>query len=237
MKRISNALIIDDKINLLVNSPDQIDPQNREFKNLKSIHDFFLNHSIPINIIDGLQESIDLLIDKIQRITKPDLVVLDLDLNSNGEVDDYDISLLLVIIQTLKSRFYDFIIVIYSSEGDEWPNIKDQLIEKDDSLSSLLNSANTITLGKSSNWSSQLAENLDFQISEKAIGYFKRQINFINGLYRKAWNTEALVMLCFFSTLIIMIHYSFKSSSSFFLFSNIAIMLIVTLKFISESKK
>jgi hypothetical protein len=236
MKKVSNALIIDDKINLLVNSPENVNLNDNEYRNLKSIHDFFLKHSIPFNIIDGFESSIELLVNRLQQVTKPDLVVLDLDLNSNGEIDNYDVELLFVIIQTLKLRFYDFIILIYSSQEDAWPDVKGQLLEKDNTLLAILDEKNTILLAKHSNWTQQVAQKLDIEISTKAAVYFNRQIDFINSLYSRAWNKEALVILLLFTTLLVIIHVSFKSSNLVFLISTIVIMIIVSLKFLSENK-
>jgi hypothetical protein len=204
---------------------------------LKPIHDFFLKHSIPFNIIEGLDESFANLLTKIKTINKPDLIVLDLDLNSNGEIDNYDIDLIHFIISSLKANYYEFIILIYSSEEDSWDDVKSELLKKDYTLEYLLSNENVIRLQKSPNWNAELTEKLDVEINSKAVNYFTRQIEYINEFMTKTWNKEGFVVLFFLFVATTAIHFTFRKSNTFLFILAISIMVITTLVYVSESKK
>lgn len=232
MYNISNALVFDDKVNLLVQKEDVDANDLSEYKNLKTIQTFFLNNSIPFSIIDKISDSAIDAIEKIKNSTKPDLVVLDLDLNSNGEIDDLDVRMLMVILQTLKSHFGDFIVMIYSSEVESWNRVKKEIIELDTSLSDVLAKENVIVFSKTEVADTNFNEGLSVEIIQKEEGYFNRQIISVNNRVKSLWNKEVVVICFFFIMLLSVIKLSAIATNCILYLSAMFIMIAVTLFFI-----
>lgn len=232
MDKLSNAIILDDRINLLLNSETEGD---REYGMLKTIHNYFLHNSIPFTVIEGINGPVSELIAKLKSVSKPDLVVLDLDLNSNGIIDDYDKELIKVILVTLKSTFQDFILLIYSSQDESWYEIKSEIIEEELDLQKVLNDDNVFVFKKTITLTPQQEQILTLKLRTLSVKYFDRQLKFINDYFKRTWNKEVLVILFFLLCLSTIIHFSFRSSNTIYIMVIVS-MIITALVYIVESK-
>jgi hypothetical protein len=233
MYKISNALVFDDKIDLLLQKEELGLSDITEYKCLKTIHDFFLNNSIPFSVINQIGDSAMDAIEKIKNTPKPDLVVLDLDLNSDGEVDNTDISLLALIIKELNLAFGEFIILIYSSQSESWHQIKQEILDIEPSLNELLTLENVIVFEKLVESNITFNENLSSEIINKKKRYFDRQVIVANKLLSGAWNREIGFILFFFLTLTTLIQLTSDKNNRVLFYLAIIIMLLVAITFVS----
>jgi len=233
MYKISNALVFDDKINLLVQEEEMPLSDIAEYHNLRTIHEFFLLNAIPYSIISDLAISPSEAIEKIKLVPKPDIVVLDLDLNSSGDIENEDIELLSLILKTLKSQFGEFIILIYSTLSNQWQVVKSELLDLDNSLSDLLITENVIVAGKQENLNTLFSQNLKTEIEIKRVRYFDQQIKYINNTFKAKWNKEITMIFFLIATLMTIIFFAFNGTNKVVFWSAIIIMIIATLAFIS----
>lgn len=235
MNRISNALVIDDKMDSLFD-PESLMTQT-ERQQLKSIHEYFMKNSIPFSVINDLGSSPMDAIQRIKTIPKPDLVVLDLDLNSNGNVDDADIDLLVIILKELSENFGEFIILIYSTLSENWEEVKKEILQKEESLTYLLIDENVIVEEKFLKLNHETNERLTTEIIAKSTRYFgiigDKVLSYVNN----NWNKEIAIISVFTIGLIFIIQFSFSESNSWLFAFAILIIIVSTLTFIALNLK
>ena len=171
MLKINNALIIDDKINLLTDSPSDDIFRNIEYRSLMNIHNYFLKNSIPVSVINNFSSNPMDAIESISIISRPDIVVMDLDLNSDGIIDDDDINLIGLILNKLFEKFGQFILFIYSSQSDEWEAVSPQLLINYPRLNGVLDLNNTIIFEKYIESTVAIDEKISVEIYNKKETY------------------------------------------------------------------
>lgn len=237
MLKINNALIIDDQITLITDEQNAESINNDAYKSLKNIHDYFLNNSIPVSIINDLGISPLDALNKIQNIPRPDIVVMDLDLNSDGSVGDDDINLIGIFLKKLHDAFGNFILFIYSSQAEEWENIYPQILLEYPILSSVLERENTIVFEKFIQITHSDNENIAVEILNKKDRYFSLMLNNMDDFISKMWNKEVLAIGIISCILCYIVYFSFSNSDKdIFLFS-LVLIIAVTFKYILSVKK
>lgn len=120
------AMIIDEKINLLNTyiSENQISTlsEKSEYTKIKSLVNYFEQKGIPlIKIHDNHLSKITKKIDKTYNVR---LLILDLDLNGDGEVLEDDQELVNRIIKHALDRYGYFLLLIFSNHAEKWEDIK-----------------------------------------------------------------------------------------------------------------
>ncbi len=237
MLKINNALIIDDKIDLITESHTDNIFKDIEYRSLMNIHNYFLKHSIPVSVINNFSSNPSEAIESISLIPRPDIVVIDLDLNSDEIIGDDDINMIGLILNKLFLQFRQYILFIYSSQSDEWKKIMPQLIISYPILNDILTSDNTIVLNKFIDSTLLIEEKLSSELQVKKETYFKRQLIFAYKIDKGLWNKEILVILFFVTCLITIINFSFGLRDNFIYIMILIIMAITAVVFIAENKK
>ena len=232
MLKINNALIIDDKINLLTDSPSDDIFRNIEYRSLMNIHNYFLKNSIPVSVINNFSSNPMDAIESISIISRPDIVVMDLDLNSDGIIDDDDINLIGLILNKLFEKFGQFILFIYSSQSDEWEAVSPQLLINYPRLNGVLDLNNTIIFEKYIESTVAIDEKISVEIYNKKETYFRVALNYIDKVVYKMWNKEVIIFSFFISAFLFVGHKSFKNSDDTLFVMSLIIVLIITIKFI-----
>ncbi len=232
MLKISHALIIDDKINLLTENQNDNIFVNNEYRSLMNIHNYFLKNSIPLSVINNFSTNPMDAIESISIIPRPDIVVLDLDLNSDGIIDDDDINLIGLILNKLISQFGQYILFIYSSQTEEWEIISPQLLSNYPSLQAILETNNIIIFEKYFESTVAIDEKISVEIYNKKKSYFQTTLNYIDSKVYKMWNKEVAVFSLFISGFLFAGHYILKDSDNTLFIMSLLIILIVSLKFI-----
>lgn len=232
MLKISNALIIDDKINLITDNQTDNLFVNIEYKSLMNIHNYFLKNSIPVSVINNFSTNPKDAIESISIIPRPDIVVLDLDLNSDDIIDDNDINLIGLILDKLFSQFGQYILFIYSSQIEEWEKIYPQILVDYPSLQAILETENTIIFEKYIESSVAIDEKISVEIYTKKETYFQTALNNIDRVVYKMWNKEVAIFSLFVSGFLFASHHIIRDSDNTLFIMSLIIILIVSLKFI-----
>jgi len=124
-----NVLIIDDQFGLCHHPKPQDAIAQIQYKNFMEIKSCFENHGIQYAVIDKLFD-FEAVLKRISQYQNIRLLILDLDLNETGEVEEDDKALVKkIILSTIKQYGYHFLI-INSSYADKWAEIKFELLEE-----------------------------------------------------------------------------------------------------------
>lgn len=124
------AMVIDDKFSLAYDSDSELPEVIVQQKPLKNLKTFFEDNCIPYVPITNT--SAEHVINKIKNHDNVRLLVLDLDLNDDGDVGEEDdvVLVLNVLTEALKKYGY-FFLFINSAHSDKWEElIKPQLLDK-----------------------------------------------------------------------------------------------------------
>jgi hypothetical protein len=237
MYKIANALIIDDKVDLTFqNDKDQI--ENREYQSLRSIQKYFLKNSIPFSVINQISQSFLDALEIMKNVPKPDLVVLDLDLDSDGYILDSDRNLIRVILKQLHETFGPFILLIYSSQIEEWSNIKSEILEVEASMEKILANDNVIVMEKFYALDATTSEKLGTEIIQKGQKYFQESLFEMQDFLKSNWNNEVAIVTFFFITFILIIYLSYpRDKSIMFVIASIVILLTSIVFIVSNQIK
>jgi len=162
------ALLIDDKFKFVEdfyqkNSEKYYTENAAEFFNLVKFENYFIERGIPV--LRYHSTDINEFKDFIDKINNIRLVVLDLDLDGDGEVGDVDKEVVREMLEILKEKLGYFFVIIYSAHSEEWNDIRDEL---SDELKSIINHLEIITKEEPDGIESKIREALD-KISSLAI--------------------------------------------------------------------
>jgi len=236
MLKINNALIFDDEVNLITDQQTTITINNSSYKSLINLHNYFLNNSIPISIINDLAISPGDALDKISNLPKPDIVVMDLDLNSDGEVGEDDINLIGLALKKIYENFGDYILFIYSSQSDEWENIMPKILVENEDLANILDINNTIIFEKFIESSVTINERIAVEIEKKKERYFKNMLVKVDNILSGMWNKETKVVCIMTIAVFFVVYFSIPNIDYSLLFFSIIIVILTTYKFILSNK-
>ena len=122
-----NIMVIDDKYDL-VNHNEPTDPSDRmQYKSLIDIKKFADKNGIPLVSITNTDDAEDLT-KTINLYDNVRLLVLDLDLNNDGNVSPEDDYLTVkLIVRTALEKYGYFILMINSAHSDQWSNIVEEI--------------------------------------------------------------------------------------------------------------
>lgn len=120
------AMMIDEKIELLNNysSEDQIEESSDKFEynRLKNLVSYFEKNGIPL--IKIYDTDLDIIKKKIEKTNNVRLLILDLDLNGDGEVLEDDLELVNKIVNYAIDKYSYFFILIFSNQSERWEDVK-----------------------------------------------------------------------------------------------------------------
>jgi hypothetical protein len=124
-----NIMVIDDQFNLIYGKkPDGVD-DSIQYESLMDIQNYATGNGIPLISISKTDDASEL--EKhMTSYNNVRLLILDLDLNNDGDVgveDDYVV--INLIINTAIKKYGYFILMIYSAHSDAWENITNTVLK------------------------------------------------------------------------------------------------------------
>jgi hypothetical protein len=236
MNKIGNALIIDDKIELTYQG-NKVHFDDKEYQSLRSIQNYFLKNSIPFSVINQLSNSILDALELMKGISKPDLVVLDLDLDSDGQILEGDRALIRVILNQLHQDFGTFILLIYSSQIDEWSSIRQEVLESEPSLAKILDAENVIIMEKFFDLDAVKSEKLSAEIIQKRQKYFEESLLQLHIFLKSNWNSEVAIIAFFCIAFIVLVYISRPENKPIMFIVASIVILLTSMTFIASNKK
>lgn len=182
-KRMNNfpggVLIIDDGLKHLETYKKPADISNsqikKEFIVLSSIVKFFNDQGTSLFKISDFS-STKTVIKNIQKLRNIRIILLDLDLNNNGDVDIEDISFIKTILEISKKQFGYFYLIINSAHHTKWDEIKKEIIEDKSEYSSLVSNL-SISYKKRTDITNKLQLYLSSNLSINLIYHFESELN------------------------------------------------------------
>lgn len=125
-----NVLIIDDQFNLGFVNEAPVEPTELvQWENFRKIRNLLDTHSLCYSTITDTSD-ISVIVEKIKSYSNIRMLILDLDLNESGEVDDIDVAMIKKIIDESINSFGYFLLAINSSYAEKWEEIKNELIQE-----------------------------------------------------------------------------------------------------------
>lgn len=125
-----NVLVIDDLFNLAYESNEPEDASRKiQWENFKRLKLLLDNNSLCYSVITETKDIKDIL-SRMEKYRNIRLLILDLDLNDSGEVDDTDIAMIKKIVLESLDMFGYYYLAINSSYSEKWEDIKKELIEE-----------------------------------------------------------------------------------------------------------
>ena len=234
----NGALLIDDKISLIeeINAPVLLE-DNTEFENLRLIQNFFLFNNIPLYTLKDIGSYPFEAISAISSIPSIDVLIIDLDLNSSSQFDEYDISLIVRILNEVKSKFSLVPVIIYSSLADQWEEIKTSIINEDISVSDILADDNVWVIRKGNIKSNELfLETINSKLKKRIVKNLNLKIESAISS-SKYWRLEwFLISLCFLF-LIFVSNTAFNVKSRLLTGTAVVIILLLFFKLLFKEQK
>lgn len=122
-----NILVIDDQFNLCYKDEPQDVAQKVQRSNFLRLKSLFDNHGYFFSAITDTSD-LGSLLQKMKHYQNVRLLVLDLDLDESGEVEDGDIAMVKAIILHAIKYFGYFFLAINSSYAEKWDDIKKEWV-------------------------------------------------------------------------------------------------------------
>lgn len=125
-----NILVIDDQFNLVYLENEPEDPNKKlQWENFKRLRMFFDNNGICYSVITETTSFIDIE-SRLKKYQNIRLLVLDLDLNNSGDVEEEDELMIKMIVLKSLELFGYFFLAINSSYSTKWIDIRDEIIKE-----------------------------------------------------------------------------------------------------------
>ncbi len=122
-----NIMVIDDKYNLVHHTEPEEREEKSQYKSLMAVKTYCENNGIPLISISDTNDT-DELQKKIEKYSNVRMVILDLDLNNDGDVNpEDDFETVYLILRTALKRFGYFILLINSAHAETWESIKNTM--------------------------------------------------------------------------------------------------------------
>lgn len=124
-----NVLVIDDQFNIGY-QPDEPEDlsQKTQWNNFRRLRSLFDNNGFCYSVITDTRDINDI-IKKLKIYQNIRLLILDLDLDESGEVEETDVRMVKDIIMASLDIFGYYFLAINSSYSDQWETIKNELLE------------------------------------------------------------------------------------------------------------
>ena len=125
-----NVLVIDDQFNIGYQREEPEDlSQKTQWNNFRRLRNLFDHNGFCYSVITDTRDINDI-IKKLKKYQNIRLLILDLDLDESGEVEDTDVRMVKDIILASLDIFGYYFLAINSSYSDQWEVIKNELLEE-----------------------------------------------------------------------------------------------------------
>jgi hypothetical protein len=125
-----NILVIDDQFNIGYQADEPEDLSRKmQWENFRRLRHLFDNNGFCYSVITETKD-IGTIISQIRKYQNIRLLLLDLDLDESGDVEDSDIAMVKQIILASLNLFGYYFLAINSSYSEKWDSIREELLEE-----------------------------------------------------------------------------------------------------------
>lgn len=124
-----NILVIDDQFNVGYQTNEPEAPSQKiQWNNFKRLRHLFDNNGFCYSVITETKNLAEI-ISRIKKYQNVRLLILDLDLDESGDVEEADIEMVKQIVLASLDVFGYYFLLINSSYSEKWDSIRDELID------------------------------------------------------------------------------------------------------------
>lgn len=125
-----NVLVIDDQFNIGYQNQEPADPSAKtQWQNFRRLKHLFNHNGFCYSVITDTND-VNAIISQLKKYQNIRLLVLDLDLNESGDVEEDDIEMVKRIILASLEIFGYYFLAINSSYSEKWDEIKVEMVEE-----------------------------------------------------------------------------------------------------------